>query len=139
LQDRRCLTFLDRLHEHLRQAEAQAALRQALVHLGWLCRQRPRSGQGPPAAHLAEPLQRVVCAKRAANRQAAYRRVAEALRQAVRASSNGASVMNPCYRLGHATEKKTPPPGNGPLGRRTVTNAVKRRLGAADRTVDKRR
>jgi hypothetical protein len=87
LQDQRCLTFLDRLHRHLQQAEPDEELREALVHLWWLRRHRPRSEEGPAAAHLAEPLQALICAKQAPHWQAAYRRVAEALRQAVRASS----------------------------------------------------
>jgi hypothetical protein len=87
LQDRRCLTFLDRLHQHLQQAEPNEKLREALVHLWWLRRHRPRAEEGPAAAHLAEPLQALSCAKLAPHWQAAYRRVAEVLRQAVRASS----------------------------------------------------
>ena len=37
------LTFLDRLHRQLEQAEPDAALRAELVRLWWLRRQRPRA------------------------------------------------------------------------------------------------
>lgn len=104
LQDRRSLTFLDRLHEQLQQAEPNEELRQALVQLWWLRRHRPRAAEGPPAAHLAEPLQRVVCAQLAANWQSAYRRVAEALRQAVRASSV-VECMNSVTRMHQARHR----------------------------------
>jgi hypothetical protein len=104
LQDRRSLTFLDRLHEQLQQAEPNVELREALVRLWWLRRHRPRSGEGPPAAHLAEPLQRMICAKLTANWQAAYRRVAEALRQAVRASSV-VECMNSVTRMHQARHR----------------------------------
>lgn len=104
LQDRRCLTFLDRLHEQLQQAEPNVELREALVHLWWLRRHRPRSEEGSAEAHLAEPLQRIVCAKLAANWQAAYRRVAEALRQGVRASSV-VECMNSVTRMHQARHR----------------------------------
>jgi len=86
-QDPRCLTFLDRLHQHLQHAEPHEALREALVHWWWRRRHRPRAAEGPAAAHLAEPLQALICAPRAPHGPAAYRRVAAALRPAVRASS----------------------------------------------------
>jgi hypothetical protein len=104
LQDRRCLTFLDRLHEQLQQAEPNVELRDALVHLWRLRRHRPRKPEGSAAAHLAEPLQRVICAKLATSWQAAYRRVAEALRQAVRASSV-VECMNSVVRMHQARHR----------------------------------
>jgi hypothetical protein len=104
LKDRRSLTFLDRLHEHLQQAEPRAELREALVRLWWLRRHRPRAGEGSAAAHVAEPLQRTICAKLAADWQTAYRRVAEALRQTVRASSV-VECMNSVTRMHQARHR----------------------------------
>ena len=47
------LTFLDRLHRQLEQAEPDAALRGELVRLWWLRRQRPRAGVASPRRQWA--------------------------------------------------------------------------------------
>ena len=58
------LTFLDRLHRQLQEAESNEELREALVRLWWLRRQRPRGWNDGPitgSGHMAHLVQRVVC------------------------------------------------------------------------------
>jgi hypothetical protein len=97
------LTFLDRLHRQLAQAEPDAALREELVRLWWLRRHRPRVRVGAPGgggtvAHLVHLLQMVVCQKLSACWATSYRRVSQVLRQTVRASS-AVECMNSVLRM----------------------------------------
>src|SRR5436190_1202434 len=82
LRDGRTLTFLDRLHRRLALAEPRPELREALVRL-WRLERRPRTGVAGGAALV----QRVVCAKLAADWAQAYARVSAVLGGVVRASS----------------------------------------------------
>jgi hypothetical protein len=95
------LMFLDRLHRQLEQAEPDAALREELVRLWWLRRQRPRAraiGVPGGSGHVAHLVQAVVCRKLSATWAAAYRRVSQVLRQTVRASS-AVECMNSVLRM----------------------------------------
>ncbi len=101
------LTFWDRLHRQLEQAEPDAAMRGELVRLWWLRRQRPRASVGVlgGSGHVAHLVQRVVCQKRSACWAASYRRVSQVLRQAVRASS-AVECMNSVLRM-HQSRHRT--------------------------------
>src|ERR671921_193156 len=71
-------TFLDRLHRQLQEAEPNAALREALVRLWWLRRQRPRGsneGAVAGAGHVAHLVQRVVCQRLDVHWAESYQRV----------------------------------------------------------------
>jgi hypothetical protein len=95
------LRFLDRLHRQLEQAEPDAALREELVRLWWLRRQRPRAravGAAGGSGHVAHLVQAVVCRNLSATWAAAYRRVSQVLRQTVRASS-AVECMNSVLRM----------------------------------------
>jgi hypothetical protein len=83
------LTFLDRLHRLLEQAEPDAGLRSELVRLWWLRRQRPRGvrAEAGGCGHVAHLVQMAVCRGVSTSWAASYRRVSQVLRQAVRASS----------------------------------------------------
>ena len=100
-------TFLDRLHRQLEQAEPDAALREELVRLWWLRRQRPRTGAPGilgGSGHVAHLVPMVVCRRRWADWAAAYRRVSRVLRQAVRASS-AVEGMNSVLRMHQARHR----------------------------------
>jgi hypothetical protein len=100
-------TFLDRMHRQLEQAEPDPALREELVRLWWLRRQRPRLGaSGVPggSGHVVPLVQRVVCQRRSANWATAYRRVSRVLRQTVRASS-AVEGMNSVLRMHQARHR----------------------------------
>jgi hypothetical protein len=84
LQDGRLLTFLDRLHARLAQAEPRADLRAELVELVRLERAARRAEAG---AEGRATVQRVLCAKRADDWEVGYRGVVAALSGVVRASS----------------------------------------------------
>jgi hypothetical protein len=84
LRDRRLLTFLDRLHTQLAQAEPQADLQRELVELVRLERAARR---GEAGAEGRAAVQRVLCSKQSDDWAAGYARVAEALSGVVRASS----------------------------------------------------
>jgi hypothetical protein len=90
LTDPRSLTFLDRVHRELAQAEAQGPLREALVEL-WRLRHATRPGCGPvgrgPAGVVSEGLQALLCSRLGEDWHGAYRRVARVLEGVVRASS----------------------------------------------------
>jgi hypothetical protein len=108
LQAEGTLTFLDRLHRQLQEAEPEAELRAALVRLWWLRRQRPRGPHdGVPAGsgHVAHLVQQVVCQGLAADWVESYRRVSSVLRQAVRASS-AVECLNSVLRM-HQSRHRT--------------------------------
>jgi hypothetical protein len=107
LQAEGTLTFLDRLHRQLQEAEPNAELREALVRLWWLRRQRPRGSQGGAiagAGHVAHLVQQVVCHRLDAQWAGSYRRVSGVLRQAVRASS-AVECMNSVLRMHQARHR----------------------------------
>jgi hypothetical protein len=107
LQARETLTFLDRLHRQLQVAEPNAELREALIRLWWLRRQRPRDshdGVLAGAGHVAHLVQRVVCQRLDAHWVESYRRVSGVLRQTVRASS-AVECMNSVLRMHHARHR----------------------------------
>jgi hypothetical protein len=107
LQAELTLTFLDRLHRQLQEAEPNAELRAALVRLWWLRRQRPRGVQGgviAGAGHVAHLVQQVVCQRLDAQWAASYRRVSGVLRQTVRASS-AVECMNSVLRMHQARHR----------------------------------
>ena len=112
LQAEPTLTFLDRLHRQLQEAEPNAALREALVRLWWLRRQRPRgsnTGAVAGAGHVAHQVQRVVCQRLDVHWAESYRRVSGVLRQTVRASS-AVECMNSVLRM-HQARHRTVTPG----------------------------
>jgi hypothetical protein len=107
LQAEQTLTFLDRLHRQLREAEPNEALREALVRLWWLRRRRPRGssdGAITGAGHVAHLVQQVVCQRLDVHWVASYRRVSGVLRQAVRASS-AVECMNSVLRMHQARHR----------------------------------
>src|SRR5512135_1129809 len=70
LRAQETLTFLDRLHRQLREAQPDEERLGALVRLWWLRRQRPRGSSAGPTAgsgHVAHLVQMVVCHKGDAN------------------------------------------------------------------------
>jgi uncharacterized membrane protein len=102
------LTFLDRLHRQLQGAEPSAELREALVRLWWLRRQRPRGSHDGAIAgsgHVAHLVQQVVCQRLDAHWAKSYRRVSDVLRQTVRASS-AVECMNSVLRM-HQSRHRT--------------------------------
>src|SRR5918993_3040778 len=108
LQAEPTLTFLDRLHRQLQEAEPNAELREALVRLWWLRRQRPRGAHGgviAGAGHVAHLVQQVVCQRLDAQWAESYRRVSAVLRQTVRASS-AVECMNSVLRM-HQSRHRT--------------------------------
>jgi hypothetical protein len=90
LLDERTLTFLDRLHEELAEAEPDRERRAALVKL-WQWRREARKaeaqGSGNVVAAVGELLVAVVKARLGEKWQESYRRVSAALKGVVRASS----------------------------------------------------
>jgi hypothetical protein len=102
------LTFLDRLHGQLGQLGLSPECRDALVHLWWLRRQRPR-GSNPQAragyATVAPLVQQVLCQQLDPNWRASYRQVAAVLGRAVRASS-AVECMNSVLRM-HQSRHRT--------------------------------
>lgn len=99
LRDARTLTFLDRLHRRLQEAEPCADLREALVRL-WRWERGPRTGLSVAAAVA----QRVLCAKRARDWEASYGRVAAVLSGVVRASS-AVECVNSVLRMQQARHR----------------------------------
>ena len=108
LQAAETLTFLDRLHRQLEEAEPDAELREAVVRLWWLRRQRPRGAHGGAiagAGHVAHLVQQVVCQRWTRSWAEWYRRVSGVLRQTVRASS-AVECMNSVLRM-HQSRHRT--------------------------------
>jgi hypothetical protein len=108
LQIKESLTFLDRLHRELCEAVPEDRLREELVRLWWLRRQRPRTG--PTAGlgrsgHVAALVQALVCHRMDANWRESYAGVASVLRRTVRASS-AVECMNSVLRM-HQSRHRT--------------------------------
>lgn len=105
--DPRALTFLDRLHRQLQAVEGRVPLRQALLTL-WRLRHRRRLGKEARGStgrdRAREAVQAVICQKLASDWQAAYLRVAQVLRQTVRASSV-VECMNSVLRMHQARHR----------------------------------
>jgi len=99
LRDGRTLAFLDRLHRRLAAAEPRAPLREALCRL-WRLERGPRTGAGLGAAVV----QRVVCARLAADWPEAYGRVGAVLGSVVRASS-AVECVNSVLRMQQARHR----------------------------------
>ena len=101
LQTPESLTFLDRMHSELARIPVSEELREALVRLWWLRRQRPRGsvqGTVTGAGHVAHLVQQELCQKLDAHWLAWYRQVAAVLRGTVRASS-AVECMNSVLRM----------------------------------------
>jgi hypothetical protein len=108
LQVEETLTFLDRLHRQLQEAEPEDQMRAELVRLWWLRRQRPRAnttGDVGGAGHGAHLVQQVVCQKMDANWRESYGAVSRVLRRTVRASS-AVECMNSVLRM-HQSRHRT--------------------------------
>lgn len=108
LLDARALTFLDRLHRRLAEAEPDAALRQVCVRRWWLRHQAARPAA--PAASAPGYVQALLDAKVRDGsltpvEQAAYERVAEVLRTTVRASS-AVEGINSVLRMQQGRHRK---------------------------------
>ncbi len=87
LQHPRAFGFLDRLHQRLGELGISAELRDALTRLWWLRRKARRAAAEDGHDAAAALVQRVVCQKLDPDWPRHYRRVAEVLETAVRASS----------------------------------------------------
>jgi hypothetical protein len=108
LQTRESLTFLDRLHRELCEAVPEGRLREELVQLWWLRRQRPRmntAGDMGSVGHVAHLVQALVCHKMDANWRESYAAVARVLRLTVRASS-AVECLNSVLRM-HQSRHRT--------------------------------
>jgi hypothetical protein len=105
--DPRALTFLDRLHRGLQEAEPRVELRQALLAL-WRVRHpqraRRRAGQLAGRDPALVAMHTVICHKLEPNWQASYLRVAALFRQTVRASSV-VECMNSVLRMHQARHR----------------------------------
>ena len=112
LQAKESFTFLDRLHSQLGQLSMPEGVRDALVRLWWLRRQRPRKLSETATAsreHVLYAVQLVLCQKLDANWRELYRQVAGVLGQTVRASS-AVECMNSVLRM-HQSRHRTLTPG----------------------------
>jgi hypothetical protein len=101
-------TFLDRLHDQLGQLSLPEAMRDTLVRLWWLRRQRPKKSSkldNVGCEHLLYLLQLVLCQKLDPNWRESYRLVATVLSQTVRASS-AVECMNSILRM-HQSRHRT--------------------------------
>lgn len=110
LKDPTSFTFLDRLHAELEALPISVALREALVKLWWLRRQRPRGARPAVGAeHVAHLVQRVYCSKLDEQWAPWYLVIAAILRGVVRASS-AVECMNSVLRM-HQSRHRTITPG----------------------------
>ena len=102
-------TFLDRLHNQLDQLRVPEKLREPLVHLWSLRRQRPMKSKDADLAshaHIFSLLQEVLCQKLDPNWRQWYRRIAAVLSQTVRASS-AVECMNSVLRMHQSRHRTT--------------------------------
>ena len=107
LADPRSLTFLDRMHRQLQEAVPEEGLREELVRLYWLRRQRRPPADASAAADafsLLYVVQKTICARCDAQWLPSYRKVAEVLRRTVRASSV-VECMNSVIRMHQARHR----------------------------------
>ena len=105
-------TFLDRLHEALALIPVAQELREALVRLWWLRRQRPGksvTGSVRGAGHVAHVVQQEICQQLDPNWRQWYLQVAAVLRGTVRASS-AVECRNSILRM-HQARHRTMTPG----------------------------
>jgi len=108
LKDRRALTFLDRLHRRLAEAEPNPAWRHAWVRRWWLRHAAPRSAPPPPTplAQVHALLDaKIRDGELTATEQASYDRVAAVLRTTVRASS-AVEGINSVLRMQQGRHRK---------------------------------
>jgi hypothetical protein len=99
---------LDRLHDQLGQLSVPAAVRDALVHLWWLRRQRPGKSRGTAMAsseHILYLVQKILCQKLDPNWRESYRLVAGVLTRTMRAGS-AVECMNSVIRM-HQSRHRT--------------------------------
>jgi hypothetical protein len=111
LTDPCALTFLDRVHRELLEAEPNDQLREALLRLWWLRRQRTTENRShaegtAPMAHL---VQMVVCEKTDRRWRDSYGRIARVLSRTVRASSV-VECMNSVIRMHQARHRTVTQP-----------------------------
>ena len=102
----RALTFLDRMHRQLQEAEPRADLREALVKL-WQARHpwwRKKFGGNLQRDPLQVALRTLVCQKMEANWEGSYLRVSAVFRDTVRASSV-VECMNSVLRMHQARHR----------------------------------
>jgi hypothetical protein len=108
LEAEAALTFLDRLHRELDPLGLAAELREALVQLWWLRRQRGRRSDARARGGYgaAAPLvQQLLCQQLDPNWRESYREVAAVLSRTVRASS-AVECMNSVLRM-HQSRHRT--------------------------------
>jgi hypothetical protein len=107
LQSKESFTFLDRLHKQLGQLSLPEALREGLIHLWWLRRQRSSKPSDAIGGydHVAPLVQQVLVAKMDSNWHESYREVASLLNRTVRASS-AVECMNSVLRM-HQSRHRT--------------------------------
>jgi hypothetical protein len=108
LQAKEAFTFLDRLHDQLAQLSLPETLRNGLVQLWWLRRQRPsRSSETAIGGygHIAPLVQGILVEKMDPNWRESYRKVAVVLSRTVRASS-AVECMNSVLRM-HQSRHRT--------------------------------
>jgi hypothetical protein len=107
LQDKRALTFVDRLHEKLEEAEPCPERRQALVAL-WRWRRQVRkadeAGKGGAVEEVGELLVEVVKKQLGEDWKESYRRVSAALKGTLRASS-AVECVNSVVRMHQARHR----------------------------------
>jgi hypothetical protein len=107
LTDSRSLTFLDRMHRRLTEAEPDEALRAACVQRWWLRHHRSAASEMPTALDQVQGLLDAVIRERPLNEveQAAYERVSAVLRTTVRASS-AVEGINSVLRMQQGRHRK---------------------------------
>jgi AcrR family transcriptional regulator len=108
LQNKESFAFLDRLHRQLSQLSLPEALREGLVRLWWLRRQRPSKSTETAVGgyhHVAPLVQQILIEKMDPNWRESYRRVAALLGRTVRASS-AVECMNSILRM-HQSRHRT--------------------------------
>ena len=108
LVDPRTLTFLDRMHRQLADAEADESLRQELAHLWWLRRQR-RPDTDDPLLQSRILVQQVLCERLGPKWRESYPKVVRVIRQVVRASSL-VECMNSVIRMHQARHRQVSQP-----------------------------
>jgi hypothetical protein len=107
LQDKRTLTFLDRLHEELEKVEPDCERRAALVALWrWRREARKKAEEGEPSAAgmMGEVLQGVVASLLGDGWRESYKKVSQLLARVLRASS-AAECVNSVVRMHQARHR----------------------------------